>query len=188
MDVSEPASISQGIASRYASAVFELAKDGNNLDAMGRDVDALQAALNDSSDLRDLISSPIYGRDQQFAAIRAVAAKMGLSDTMANVLGLLADKRRLFVLPGVLTTLREKLAEERGEATAEVLTAKALTKPQREKLTKALSDQFGKAVSIDETVDPAIIGGLIVKVGSKMIDTSIRSKLDALQNNMKEAG
>ncbi|KQI69083.1 ATP synthase F0F1 subunit delta [Loktanella sp. 3ANDIMAR09] len=188
MDVSEPASISQGIAKRYALAVFELAKDGNEFKVMEGDVVALQTALNDSADLRDLIHSPIYGRDQQFAAIRAVAAKMKLSDTMSNLLGLLADKRRLFVLPGILTTLRDMLAEERGEVTAEVITAKALTKGQSEKLVKTLSDQFGKSVTIDETVDPAIIGGLIVKVGSKMIDTSIRSKLNALQNNMKEAG
>jgi F-type H+-transporting ATPase subunit delta len=104
------------------------------------------------------------------------------------VLSLLASKRRLFVLPQLTTVLRERLAEERGEVTAEVTTAKALTKAQMDKLAKTLKDQVGKGVTIQETVDESIIGGLIVKVGSKMIDTSIKSKLNALQNTMKEVG
>lgn len=186
--MSEPASITQGIAGRYASAVFELAKEGNNLNAMESDVNALDAVLKDSSDFRDLINSPLYGRDEQAGAIAAIAKKMSLSATMANLLGLMADKRRLFVLPAIVTTLRDKLAEERGEVTAEVTTATALTKAQSEKLAKTLTAQVGKSVSIAETVDAGIIGGLIVKVGSRMIDTSIRSKLNALQNNMKEVG
>ena len=186
--MSEPASITQGIAGRYASAVFDIAKEGNNLKAMEQDVDALDAALSESADFRDLINSPLYGRDEQSAAVKAIAAKMGLSDTMANLLGLLADKRRLFVLPGVVGTLRDMLATDRGEVTAEVTTAKALTKTQSDKLAKALSEQVGKSVSIKEAVDASILGGLIVKVGSRMIDTSIASKLNALQNNMKEVG
>ena len=188
VDVSEPASISEGISGRYALAVFELAKDGNNLETMERDVEALQQALADSEDLRDLIHSPVYGRDAQFNAVSAVADKMGLSDTMKNTLKLMADKRRLFVLPGVLTTLKDMLAAERGEVTAEVTTATELTQEQRERLARTLSEKVGKEVSLSETVDPAILGGLIVKVGSRMIDTSIRSKLNALQNTMKEAG
>ena len=188
MDVSEPASISEGISGRYALAVFELAKDGNNLETMERDVEALQQALADSEDLRDLIHSPVYGRDAQFNAIGAVADKMGLSDTMKNTLKLMADKRRLFVLPGVLSTLKDMLAAERGEVTAEVTTATELSTEQRERLARTLSNKVGRKVSLSETVDPAILGGLIVKVGSRMIDTSIRSKLNALQNTMKEAG
>ncbi|RYH03817.1 F0F1 ATP synthase subunit delta [Salipiger sp. IMCC34102] len=188
MDVSEPASISHGIAGRYALAVFELAKDGNELETMERDVDALRAALAESDDLRDLIHSPVYGRDSQSAAMNALAQKMGLSATMGNTLRLLADKRRLFVLPSLLAQLKEMSADARGEVTAEVTSAKALTETQRKKLSQTLTDQVGREVSIEETVDPAILGGLIVKVGSKMIDTSIRSKLNALQNSMKEAG
>ena len=186
--MSEPASITQGIAGRYASAVFDIAKEGNNLKAMEQDVDALDAALSDSDDFRDLISSPLYGRDEQSAAVGAIARKMRLSDTMSNLLGLLADKRRLFVLPGIVGALRDMLAEDRGEVTAEVTTAKALTRTQSDKLAKTLSEQVGKSVSIKETVDASILGGLIVKVGSRMIDTSIASKLNALQNNMKEVG
>lgn len=186
--MSEPASITQGIAGRYASAVFELAKEGNNLKAMESDVDALDSALKDSADFRDLINSPIYGRDEQAASIASIAKKMALSPIMANLLGLMADKRRLFVLPAIVTTLRDMIADERGEVTAEVTTATALTKAQSDKLAKTLTAQVGKSVSIKETVDAGIIGGLIVKVGSRMIDTSIRSKLNALQNNMKEVG
>ena len=186
VDVSEPASISTSIAARYATAVFDLAKEGKKLKALETDVGALDAAITDSADLRTLLTSPLYSRDEQGAAITAVAKKMKLSPTVANVMSLLAAKRRLFVLPQLVSTLRDRLAEERGEVTADVTTAKALTKGQADKLAKTLKAQFGKAVTIQETVDESIIGGLIVKVGSKMIDTSIASQLNALQNSMKE--
>jgi len=186
--VSEPASIATGIAARYATAVFDLAKEGKKLKALETDVASLEAAIADSADLRTLLSSPLYSREEQGAAIAAVAKKMKVSPTVANVMSLMASKRRLFVLPQLLKTLRERLAEERGEVTAEVTTAKALTKAQSDKLAKTLKAQVGKAVTIQETVDESIIGGLIVKVGSKMIDTSIASQLNALQNSMKEVG
>ena len=188
VDVSEPASIATGIAARYATAVFDLAKEGKKLKALETDVASLEAAIADSADLRTLLSSPLYSREEQGAAIAAVAKKMKVSPTVANVMSLMASKRRLFVLPQLLKTLRERLAEERGEVTAEVTTAKALTKAQSDKLAKTLKAQVGKAVTIQETVDESIIGGLIVKVGSKMIDTSIASQLNALQNSMKEVG
>ena len=185
--MSETASISTGIAGRYATAVFDLSRDGDGLDALERDVDALRAALDDSADLRDLINSPVYPRGEQAAAITAVAGKMGLGDTMTNVLGLMATKRRLFAVPHMLRRLDDMIAEEKGEVTAQVTSAKALTKSQSEKLASALSRDEGKDVKIVTTVDESLIGGLIVKVGSKMIDTSIASKLSALQNTMKEA-
>ena len=184
--MSEPASISTGIANRYATAVFELAREGSAMASLEQDVDTLDAALGESEDLQTLFASPIYTRDEQSAAIGAVAGKMGLSPTIANVLGLMAAKRRLFVVPQMLTALRERIADEKGEVTAEVTSAKALTQAQSEKLAKTLSAQAGKTVKIIETVDESLIGGLIVKVGSKMIDTSIASKLSALQNSMKE--
>lgn len=186
--MSEPASISTGIAKRYATAVFDLAKDGKSLKALESDIDALQAALEGSAELQDLISSPLFSRDNQSNVMTALAAKMKLSNTTGNVLGLLAAKRRLFVLPQLLTALRERLAEEKGEVTAEVVSAKALTKAQSDKLAKTLKAQTGKDVKINAAVDESLIGGLVVKVGSKMIDTSIRSKLSALQNTMKEVG
>ena len=186
--MSEPASISTGIASRYASAVFDIAKDGKALAALETDIDALGAALDSSEDLRALIQSPLYSREEQASAIATLAQKMKLSDMVANTLGLLAQKRRLFVLPQFVTVLRDLLAEEKGVVTADVVSAKALTKTQSDKLAKSLKAKIGKDVNINATVDEAIIGGLVVKVGSKMIDTSIRSKLSALQNTMKEVG
>ena len=186
--MSEPASISTGIAGRYASAVFDLAKDGKGLKALETDMNALSGALDSSADLNALIASPIYSRDEQAGAVTALAKKMKLSPIMGNTLALMAQKRRLFVLPQMLTALREKLAEEKGEVTADVTSAKALTKAQSDKLAKTLEAQVGKTVMINATVDESLIGGLVVKVGSKMIDTSIRSKLSALQNTMKEVG
>jgi len=188
VDVTEPASISTGIAARYATAMFELASDAKALPALEADIEALDAALATSADLRDLIHSPIYSREDAAAAIGGVADAMKLGDTTGNTLRLMAHKRRLFVLPAMLTSLRAKIAEHKGEVTAEVTSAKALTKTQIDKLTKSLKAQVGKDVKLKAIVDERIIGGLVVKVGSKMIDTSIRSKLNALQNTMKEVG
>ncbi|MEO0904180.1 MAG: F0F1 ATP synthase subunit delta [Pseudomonadota bacterium] len=186
--MSETAGISTGIAARYATAVFDLAKEGKAIKALESDVATLESAMAESADLRTLLTSPLYSREEQSGAISAVAKKMKLSDTASNVLALLASKRRLFVLPQLLAVLQDMLSDERGEVTAEVTTAKALTKAQADKLAKTLKAQVGKSVTIKETVDESIIGGLIVKVGSKMIDTSIASKLNALQNTMKEVG
>jgi F-type H+-transporting ATPase subunit delta len=188
VDVSEPASISAGIAARYASAVFEIAKEGNGLTALEGDTDALDAALKTSADLRDLIASPVYSRDVQASAIAAIAAKMGLSVTVRNTLALMARNRRLFVLPQLVARLRDMIADEKGEVTADVTAAQALTKAEADKLAATLKKTFGKTVKLNASVDESLIGGLIVKVGSKMIDTSIRAKLASLQNAMKEVG
>ena len=188
VDVSETAGISTGIAARYATAVFDLAKEGKDIKALETDVAALEAAIADSADFTTLLTSPLYNRDEQGAAMTAIAKKMGLSTTVSNVLSLLVAKRRLFVLPHMLAVLEDRLADERGEMTAEVTTAKSLTKAQSDKLAKTLSGQVGKTVTIKQTVDESIIGGLIVKMGSRMIDTSIAAKLNALQNTMKEVG
>ncbi|SDW57866.1 F0F1 ATP synthase subunit delta [Roseicitreum antarcticum] len=186
--MSEPASISTGIAKRYATAVFELANEGKALPSLERDVDALTATLDDSAELRDLIASPVYSRDDQGRAITAVARKMGLSDTFVGTLGLMAAKRRLFALPLVLSALRALIADAKGEVTAEVTSAIDLSPAQADALTRTLKARIGKDIKLKVTVDDALIGGLVVKVGSKMIDTSVRSKLTALQNSMKEVG
>jgi F-type H+-transporting ATPase subunit delta len=188
MDVSEPASISTGIAQRYATAVFELAKEAKKVKAVEADLTALQDAMNGSDDLRALIHSPIYTREQQAAGITALAKKMKLSPMMANTVALMASKRRLFVLPQLVQTLRDIIAEDKGEVTADVISAKALTKTQAASLAASLKKTTGKTVTLHQSVDETLIGGLIVKVGSKMIDTSIRSKLNSLQNVMKEVG
>lgn len=188
VDVSETASISSGIAARYATAVYELAKEAGAIDGLEGDLNALNTAVADSAEFRDLINSPVYTREEQGAAMAQIAGKMGLTGTMANTLALMAEKRRLFVLPQLIDALRARIAEDKGEVTAEVTSAKALTKAQSEKLAKSLKATIGKSVTIDATVDESLIGGLVIKVGSKMIDTSIRSKLGSLQNAMKEVG
>ncbi len=186
--MSEPASISSGIAERYATAIFELAKEGGALDKLEANIADLAAALEQSADLRDLLASPILSRADQKAAILAVADKMGLISELRNGLAVMADRRRLFVVPQVLKKLRDMIAEDKGEISAEVVSAKPLTKTQSEKLAKTLQSSTGKHVNINAAVDEGLIGGLIVKVGSKMIDTSIRSRLNSLQNAMKEVG
>ncbi len=186
--MSESASISCGIASRYATAVFALAKEDKKLKPLEADVDALEGALTGSVDLCAMVTSPIYSRKEMGQAISAVAKKMKLQTTMVNTLALMADKRRLFILPSLLTALRARIADDKGEVTAEVTSAKALTKAQAASLAKTLKAQLGLDIKIKATVDDSLIGGLVVKVGSKMIDTSIRSKLNALQNKMKEVG
>jgi len=188
VDVSEPASISAGIAGRYATAVFELAIQVDATGSAAPGLSAVQAFAADSADLRGLIASPVFSRDEQGRAVSAIAARMGLSPTVANTLSLMAANRRLFVLPQLLSALGDMIAEEKGEVTAEVTAAAELTKTQAEKLAASLKKSVGKTVKLNTTVDESLIGGLIVKVGSKMIDTSIRSKLASLQNAMKEVG
>ena len=188
VDVSEPASISSGIAARYATAIFEIAKESNALADLETNVTDLGAVLSESSDLQSMILSPMISREDQGAAVAAIADKMGLMPVLKNGLSVMAEKRRLFVLPALLSALQAQIAEEKGEVTAEVTSAKALTKTQAEKLAKTLTARVGKTVKINAAVDEDLIGGLVVKVGSKMIDTSIRSKLNSLQNAMKEVG
>lgn len=186
--MSEPASISSGIAARYATALFDLSKEEKGLSTLEGDADALDAALAASADLRDLIASPILTREDQGRAIAAIAAKMGLSALTTNTLALMAANRRLFVLPQLVADLRERIATEKGEVTAEVTAAAALSAEQAKKLAETLKARVGKDVKLKTAVDESLIGGLVVKLGSTMIDTSIRSKLAALQNAMKEVG
>lgn len=186
--MSETASISSGIAARYAKAIFELAKEAKDLPALEKDLDALAETLETNAEFGDLISSPLYSRADQANAVAAIAKKMKLSTLVSNMLGLMANKRRLFVLPALVASVKEMIAAEKGEVSAEITAAKSLTKAQSDKLAKALKASVGKDVKINVTVDESLIGGLIVQVGSRMIDTSIRSKLSNLQNSMKEVG
>lgn len=188
MDVSETASISTGIAQRYAQAVFELARDDRSLDALERDAGALEAALAESADLRRLIASPVYTRDEQGAALRALSAAMGLAPTTASTLGLMAAHRRLFVLPQLLRDIRDRIAAEKGETTAEVVSAAPLTPEQAARLSALLKARAGRDVKLKTAVDESLIGGMVVRLGSTMIDTSVRAKLAALKNAMKEVG
>lgn len=186
--MSESQSISTGIAGRYATALFELAREDKGLEALESDADALGAALDGSDDLSAFVASPIYGREEQENAIEAVGEAMGLSTMTVNTLRLMAQKRRLFILPNLVRELRDRIAAEKGEVTADVASATALSDAQKDKLAETLKASVGKDVKLNLTVDESLIGGLVVKVGSQMIDTSIRSKLAALQNTMKEVG
>lgn len=186
--MSEPASISSGIAARYAQALFELSREASDLNALEKDVDALDAALGTSADLRDMIASPVITRDEQGRAIAALAAALNLSEITRNTLALMAGNRRLFVLAQLVSDLRARIAAEKGEVTAEVTSATALTAAQAEKLAATLKAKAGKEVKLKTAVDESLIGGMIVKLGSTMIDTSVKSKLSALQNAMKEVG
>lgn len=188
VDVSESASTASGVAGRYALAVFDLVKESKSLKALEADVAALESALGASSDFRALIASPVYSREDQAQAVAALASKMKLSGVLANTLGLMASNRRLFVLPQMLGSLRAMIADEKGEVTAEVSAAAELSAAQASKLAATLKKSVGKDVKLNIAVDESLIGGLVVKVGSKMIDTSIRSKLATLQNAMKEVG
>ncbi len=186
--MSEPASISVGIAGRYAQALFELAKDAKALSALEADADALQAALTASPELAEMIASPVVSRQDQAGAMAAVSAKMGLSALTANTIALMAGNRRLFVLPQLVANLKARIADEKGEMTAEVTSATALTAAQTKSLAATLKAKVGKTVKLNTTVDESLIGGLIVKLGSTMIDTSVKARLAALQNAMKEVG
>ena len=188
VDVSEPASISTGIAERYATAIFELAQESDALPKLETNLTDLASALEDSADLRDLIASPVVSREDQGKAIAAVADKMGLVPALKNGLALMSAKRRLFVLPQLIKQLTAMIADAKGEMTAEVTSATKLSAAQSKKLAETLKKTVGKDVKINATVDESLIGGLVVKVGSMMIDTSIRSRLNSLQNAMKEVG
>jgi len=186
--VSENASLSMRIASRYARAIFELARESDALDRLEADMAALDALLAGNADFGTLIRSPLVSRVEAVKAIEALAPKLGLGDIVTRTLLLMATKGRLFVLPALVAEVRRLLAEAKGEITAEIVSAKALTKAQSEKLEKVLAKATGKNVKLDVAVDEDLIGGLVVKVGSKMVDGSIRSKLAALRNAMKEVG
>lgn len=186
--MSEPISISTGIASRYATALFELSSETKSLDALEADIATLGAAMDDSEDFKSLLMSPLLTRAEQASAVDAIADKAGLGQSTRSTLALMASKRRLFVLPQLLDALRAKIADAKGEVTADVTAAKKLTAEQEKSLAATLKERFGKDVMINMSIDESLIGGLVVRVGSKMIDTSIKAKLANLQNSMKEVG
>ncbi len=181
-------SLTAGAAGRYATALFELSGEDKSRDQAETDLVALQAALDESDDLDQLIRNPMYTREQQGAAISAVVDKMDLSTMVKNVVGLMATKRRLFALPEMIAGFQALMADERGEISADVTAARELSDAQIKALSKQIKEATGKDVNLNVTVDDSIIGGLVVKVGSRMIDTSIRSRLNNLQNAMKEVG
>lgn len=180
--------MTSGVAGRYATALFDLAREGNDLEKVEADVLALEDALAVSPEFREVLASPVHSRDEHARVIAAIADKLGHGVVVKNTLGLIAQNRRLFILPELIAQMKALIADERGEVTAEVTTAKPLSDEQANALKETLKASVGKDVKLDVTVDESLIGGLVVRVGSRMIDTSIRSKLAQLQNVMKEVG
>jgi len=177
-----------GLAERYAAALFELADERHALDAVAGDLRELRAMLQGSPDLMRLIRSPVLSREDQGKAVAAVAEKAGLSQLTVDFLGVVARNRRLFAAPPMIEAFLAKLTERRGEVTAEVTAAEPLSEAQQNALTEQLRRAVGRRVSVDIRVDPALLGGMVVKVGSRMVDGSLRSKLQRLQMAMKSIG
>ncbi len=181
-------SIVSGIAGRYATALFDLARERDALDSVAEELNQLAALLQESADLRRLVASPILQREVQAQAMGAVLSRAGASDVVSNFVNVLAKNRRLNLLADIIRDFSRLLSRHRGEVEAEVVSAKALTKGQMTSLVSALKDVAGRDVLLRTRVDDSLIGGLVVKVGSRMIDTSIRTKLQNLQLVMKGVG
>jgi F-type H+-transporting ATPase subunit delta len=177
-----------GVAERYASALFELAKEQGQQAAVEQDLKNFQGLLDQSEDLRHMVTSPVFTAEQQSKAIALIAAKSGISVLTSNFFKVLAANRRLFATSDVIKSYRAIAARARGEVAAEVSSAQPLTDVQIQALKDQLRGTVGKDVTITAKVDPSLLGGLVVKVGSKMIDSSLRTKLDTLKVAMKGTG
>jgi len=177
--------IRASLAGRYASALFDLARDQRQIESVGKSLDALGAALLDSKDFGELVTSPLVSREEAGKAFAGLAPQLGLDPITANFLGVLARNGRKSELRNVIRAYRRLAAEHRGETTAEVVTARPLNDGQLAALKQQLRARAGRDVSLDATVDPTILGGLVVKLGSQMIDASIRTKLNRLALAMK---
>jgi F-type H+-transporting ATPase subunit delta len=176
-----------GVAGRYATALFELARDAGSIEAVKADLERFDALVGESPDLTRLVRSPVFSADEQLNALSAVLARAGISGLAAQFLKLVTTNRRLFAAREMVRGYRELVAQHKGEATAEVTVAEPLKDDHVAALKSALKAVSGKDVDLAIKVDPAIIGGLVVKLGSRMVDTSLRTKLNAIRHAMKEA-
>ena len=183
MDISS--GIQASLAGRYALALFELARDENKLEAVGASLAAVRRALAESEDFRTLTTSPLIGRDEAVKAVAAAAETIRLDPLTANFLGVLAQNRRLSQLGNVIRAFNLLAARHRGEITAEVTSARPLDDDQVAQIKQHLRTRMGRDIAVDLNVDPALLGGLVVKIGSQMIDSSIRTKLNTLAHAMK---
>lgn len=177
-----------GLAGRYASALFELADEQKALDQVAGELSSLKSVIAESEDLRRFIRSPLYGRDDQTKVMAAILDKASAGDLTRRFVMVVAHNRRLFALPRMIDAFLAELAHRRGEVTAHVVAAYDLSDSQRDALLTALRKAIGSKVKMDLKIDKGLIGGLVVKVGSRMIDTSLRSKLQRLELAMKGAG
>jgi F-type H+-transporting ATPase subunit delta len=181
--------IVSGVAGRYATALFELARDQRQLDPVRADLDRFDALVNESADLRRLVRSPVFTAEEQRRALAAVLQHVGIGGLAANFLMVVAGNRRLFAVGDIIKAFRTLLARHRGEISAEVTVAEPLDERHQTAIAEALKAATGgRAIDLNVRVDPAIIGGLVVKLGSRMVDTSLRTKLNAIKHAMKEVG
>jgi F-type H+-transporting ATPase subunit delta len=174
-----------GLAGRYANAVFELAQDQKAVDAVSADLAGLRRALETSPDLARLVKSPVFSAQDHARALKAILDKMGAHALTTKFVLLLAAKRRLFSLIGIIKAYEGLVAKSRGETEAEVTAARALSDAEITELKSVLKSKLGKEPRLHAKVDPSLLGGLVVKVGSRMIDSSLRTKLDGLRAAMK---
>lgn len=181
-------SVVTGLSGRYARALYELADAQKELDAVAADLRALAAALDNSDDLRRLVASPVLSRDEQGRAMAAIMEAMGTGALTRNTVGLLAQQRRLFALEDIISDYLKLLAAHRGETTAQVTSARELTADELDRLRATLKQIVGRDVAVETRVDAELLGGLVVHVGSRMLDSSIRTKLQRLELAMKGAG
>lgn len=177
-----------GLAGRYATALFELADADKQLDQVAGDLSAISQMLAESDDLNRLIRSPVISRSDQSTGMAAVLNAADISALTCNFIGLVAQNRRLFALPAMIKGFQALLSAQRGESTAEVISAKKLTKAQLTAIEKSLKSATGTTVTVDASVDESLLGGLIVKVGSRMVDSSLKTKLNQLRFSMKGVG
>jgi F-type H+-transporting ATPase subunit delta len=184
---SEATSVS-GLAERYAAALFDLADERHALDEVAGDLRELRSMVRESSDLERLLRSPVLSRDEQGKAVAALAERAGLSGLTRDFLGVVARNRRLFALPGMIEGYLKQLAERRGEITAEVTVAQPLNAARQAALLEQLRRILGARVTVDIRVDPALLGGMIVRVGSRMVDASLNSRLQRLRLAMRSTG
>lgn len=177
-----------GVAERYASSLFDLANADKAVDTVAKDLDRFSALIEGSEELKRLVDSPIFASGDQLAAVSALVTKAKIGGLAGNFLKVVAGNSRLDVLAGMVAAYHEIAARERGEVVAEVQSAHKLTAAQEKELVSTLSGATGKKVTTRITVDPSLLGGLVVKVGSKQIDTSLRTKLSTLKHTLKEVG
>jgi F-type H+-transporting ATPase subunit delta len=175
------------MAGRYATALFELALEANAIEAVKAELDRFDALIAESADLTRLVRSPVFSADEQLQALSAVLDRAGIRGLAANFLKLVVSNRRLFAVRDMIKAFRNLVAQHNGEATAEVTVAETLKDQHVDALRAALKSVTGKDIDLDVKVDPAILGGLVVKVGSRMVDSSLRTKLNAIKHAMKEA-
>lgn len=181
-------SITSGVAKRYAHSLFELARERGHVEAVEKDLNDFAGLIDESDELRRLVRSPVFSADEQLDAISAIVDRSGLGGALTgNFLKVVAKNRRLFAIEGIIRAYRNIAAKARGEVTAEVTVAHELNEEQRTKLRSTLSEIAGKDVTLETKVDPSLLGGMVVRLGARQIDTSLRSKLQSLKMNLTSA-